>query len=84
MALESLQPNCAVPVSCAVFLCYRKLLNVSDIYLGHPQRVTNLVDVYIYIYIYGNLSLISVRLFMWVMYITNNTRVLVTVEVVST
>ena len=40
-------------------------------YLGHPQRVTDLVDVYIY----GILSLVIGRLFMCVMYITSNAMV---------
>jgi len=43
-------------------------------YLGHLQRVTNLVDVYIY----GILSLVIGRLFMCVMYITSNAMALVT------
>jgi len=81
VALEAIHPNCAVPVSCTVFLYYRKILNASDIYLGHPQRVTNLVD----LCIYGNLSLIFGRLcVMCVMYITNNRRVHVAAEIVST
>jgi hypothetical protein len=77
VAVESIYPNCAVPASCTVFLYYRKILNVSNIYLGHPQRVTNLVDMCIY----GNLSLIFGRVCLCVLYITNNTRVLVAVEV---